>query len=999
MRRIALLATPRRDVDIDGRHGALDGDAIRARFEQSDLAFEVHHLDPERDLAEQIDEVFDDVGDEASEAVFYASAPVVVTAGGELFVCLDPRETETGDALDELAAVFTDRPGRRLFLLECRTPPSSDPLLGIACMEATKTQLRGRAEVLAAARPADEVVVGRVSPLTRALLRAFDEAAPGEVLTARAIHERIVDEAWLAGEVRALAYLSHRDPLSLTSVVGPPNVVPAVDGDGPAVDGDAEAVEGDEPAVDGDAEAVAGDGPAVDGEGSAVDGDGPAVDGDARAFGQGADDGDDVDREAVTGPEIAVPKLAPRFQIPEAAPSLRGSFFPADPRTRTSSLRVGSHARALARKHVAAAGDLAKVGHDAAAWDELRRALAVAPNDARPGVLRARAMIAHRGGGTGALAAIEEAMVVCGRDAALLEQRAKVLEAAAPIVRDQAEDDWLEAIVDSKLRVDALLSGAEAARVRGEHPRALDLLERAHAALPERADVIVQLRAAAGRAGDQRALARWTKRLAEEVGSSRARARLLRESATAFEAAGARDDAASALEAAVLADPTHIGALDALTRLLGTAERWPYLAAVHKRLAADCAALEPAQAAHAPRAAVLGRLGGLLRDRLHDLQGALHAFEESLIEAPRDAAIHLAALLVALDIGDASAAQAHVHAAARSGHLDLDLAQRLRALWLQSPDGSAAERCAIVAEALGATDDATLAAAGAARIPGAPSEPLGRRGTLAWIGDDADPEIDAFVELFAPAAIAARLEDRAMADEREAIASLAELGATSAVHRHVASAARLLGVPRPRIVASDGPTPLLVVPGDEPVIVASLDATDGLPPRELAFLAGRTVAKLWGANLIAQLYSPDELHALLLGAVSLGLPEAAIDTSWEDAAAARRAAIEPWLGTEEVGALATATAGLASADIHIDPIAWLRAVDRRIDRAGLIVCGDVHAAVSVIAREDGDGERLDELLGFYLSPAYEHLLTEIGGSMLPPPDLSPPGETTDPDAG
>ena len=106
MRRIALLATPPRDVDSDGRHGALDGDALRARLEQDDLGFEVHHLDPERDLAEQMDEVFDDVGDEPCDAIFYASAPVVVTAGGELFVCLDPRETETGDECPESRGFF-----------------------------------------------------------------------------------------------------------------------------------------------------------------------------------------------------------------------------------------------------------------------------------------------------------------------------------------------------------------------------------------------------------------------------------------------------------------------------------------------------------------------------------------------------------------------------------------------------------------------------------------------------------------------------------------------------------------------------------------------------------------------------------------------------------------------------------------------------------------------------------------------------------------------------
>ena len=41
-------------------------------------------------------------------------------------------------------------------------------------------------------------------------------------------------------------------------------------------------------------------------------------------------------------------------------------------------------------------------------------------------------------------------------------------------------------------------------------------------------------------------------------------------------------------------------------------------------------------------------------------------------------------------------------------------------------------------------------------------------------------------------------------------------------------------------------------------------------------------------------------------------------------------------------------------------------------------------------------ERSDVSLVFLT--AYEDLLTEIGGSMLPPPDIAAPGETTDPDA-
>ena len=230
MRRIAIVATPPREADPRGAHGSLDGDALGARLAAPDAGFEVHELDPSRDLAEQVEEIFDVLlGDsqegesEAIDAVFYASTPVVLAPDQELFLCLDPGEFETGDALAELAEVFTERAaGSRLFVLDCRYAASDDPLQGVACMEAIQRALRGRAEVLAAARASAPDVEGTLSPLTRALLTAVDDADPDEGLSAKAAHKRIVEEAEVAGEVRALAYLSHGPSMVLVPVAPAP---------------------------------------------------------------------------------------------------------------------------------------------------------------------------------------------------------------------------------------------------------------------------------------------------------------------------------------------------------------------------------------------------------------------------------------------------------------------------------------------------------------------------------------------------------------------------------------------------------------------------------------------------------------------------------------------------------------------------------------------------------------------------------------------------------
>ncbi len=948
MRRIALVAAPVADADPHGVHGALDGDAMRVRLAQEDAGFEVHDLDPGRDLAEQLDEVFDRLAGEEVEAIFYASAPVVLAPDGELYLCLDPREIETGDALGELAGVFTDRArGRRLFVLDCRFSASVDPLLGVSCMESIQARLRGRAEVLAAARPLEDAGTAAVSPLTRAVLRALDDTEPGRPMTARNIHVRIVEEAEVAGEVKALAYLSHGPSLRLLR-----------GGD------DTDDQEEPEPR--------------------------PARR--RRSTHMGVGDAPGSTADAAVGDEA--PASLP---YPAAATSMRAP----DARMRTTSLRVGPEAAVRARRHLLAAGDLLQAGLLGPAQDELRRAAQVAPPELSGALARQRVLVADALGEPADPATLDEALVHAGDDRDLLSLRARALADAAATSRDAAEDAWLAALAaDAPGLLEAQTMLARRATSRGDDARAALLLERAAEPDDATTAVLVAARAAASRAGDARGLARWTRRLADRVESPRARARLLRESAAAFDAAGQRDEAAGALEAAVEADPTQLAALDALARLLAASKRWSYLAAMFRRLAASCSEVSPEGVARATRAAILGRLGSLLRDRLSDPKAALEAFAGALADAPYDPSMHVAALLVALDARDARAALEHVEPAARSGQLDLEVTLRLRDLLLEQGRGAAAERAAIVAEALGATDEATLAAAAAARVPGAPLSPLTPVGHAAWMGDEIDRALDAFLAAIAPAAAAARLEVLTRAGGLPDLDGGTAPDPASAVARAIAAAARILGTDPPRVVVvAEGRVPLQVPPAAEPCIVACQDATDGLPPRELAFLAGLAVAKTLEAHPLVALYpEAGELDSVILGAASIALPAVTIEEAWTEATARRRAELEPWLGEDDLAALADATRALAATDLPLDGAAWQRAVARRLDRAGLLVAGDILAAVSVVAREDGDGERLDDLLGFYLSSAYEEVLREVGGSLMPPPLELAPGPAEAPAA-
>jgi hypothetical protein len=65
------------------------------------------------------------------------------------------------------------------------------------------------------------------------------------------------------------------------------------------------------------------------------------------------------------------------------------------------------------------------------------------------------------------------------------------------------------------------------------------------------------------------------------------------------------------------------------------------------------------------------------------------------------------------------------------------------------------------------------------------------------------------------------------------------------------------------------------------------------------------------------------------------------------------------------------------ADVEFSSARWRRAVRHTINRAGLLVCGDLIAAARVIGTE-GDLEGLRELARFAASDDYPALRTKLG---------------------
>jgi tetratricopeptide (TPR) repeat protein len=228
MMRLAIVAAPAATSDLRPAPGALDGDALRSRLLLPDAGYHVVDLDPAIDLAEQLELLFEQNPLEpGTPALFYASARVAASAEGELFLCLDPDNPETGDSVRDIATVIRDRvPGPVAFVIECRHPiDEQDPFRSATIVGAAKDSLRGLGangagvEVLVAARPLSADAEETTSPLTRALIEALDDADPAVGLSLVAFFDRVRDSDALVG-VPCFAHVKTRDAFIVLEATG-----------------------------------------------------------------------------------------------------------------------------------------------------------------------------------------------------------------------------------------------------------------------------------------------------------------------------------------------------------------------------------------------------------------------------------------------------------------------------------------------------------------------------------------------------------------------------------------------------------------------------------------------------------------------------------------------------------------------------------------------------------------------------------------------------------
>ena len=278
--------------------------------------------------------------------------------------------------------------------------------------------------------------------------------------------------------------------------------------------------------------------------------------------------------------------------------------------------------------------------------------------------------------------------------------------------------------------------------------------------------------------------------------------------------------------------------------------------------------------------------------------------------------------------------------------------------------------------------------------------PIRARGMLdesAWDLLRATGPRDAVAALFAGvarAAVAMRLEDLTARKGLVTLDPTTRLDekSTASIVRSFQWAARVLGVPCPALyVIDDVPGDIAAVRAPEPSTALGPSVLRGRSAKELAFLAGRHLT-YYRAEHQVLVYFPtgEDLTRLLLATIEIGAPGTLPDGG-DDAVGALREGLLRQLTRAEHTAIAIASRQL---DGKVDLGGWARGIEVTAGRAGLLLCGDLATAASLVRSESRPiggltpDDRRHDLISFVVSPEHRQLRARYVVSA--PGDTQPP---------
>ncbi len=307
-------------------------------------------------------------------------------------------------------------------------------------------------------------------------------------------------------------------------------------------------------------------------------------------------------------------------------------------------------------------------------------------------------------------------------------------------------------------------------------------------------------------------------------------------------------------------------------------------------------------------------------------------------------------------LSDPHSGAALVHSTAASGH------------------GDAAFLAASSMIALGTADDAMTELYERSRVRGArlPNMVLGRDQWAMLRHKDDSVELGALMELLAPAVHA--LAPMTLADsELDATMELSEADLPPAFAKLRRRIAALLGVDAAPVFARvELGTQVHVIAADPPVLVAGDEALTAPDRPDLVFRLVRAMTFLWPGRAVGASRPGRVLKAAVMAMFreAAGSPNETTEPLAE--AATRAVAALPGPLREQARAAALR---LVSRGGGLNLSLWSRSLARTADRAGMLFCGDVPAALAG-ASEMGELDR--DLQEFAFSAAHVQLRAQLG---------------------
>jgi hypothetical protein len=647
----------------------------------------------------------------------------------------------------------------------------------------------------------------------------------------------------------------------------------------------------------------------------------------------------------------------------DAAGSLDQAF-------KTTAADTGQAIDALLEKarEQEAAGDLAAAaesGRQAERW------LAQADDTRRAAVWYRLAHIARAQSDEGSAASLLDRVI------ALEPGHLDALRARATIACDQGDGTLAAALLErlvpkletSAKRVEVLLAVADQS-LKG----ARSALELAREFMPTDIHLLERLRAIDEAAGSWEAAVAVAVQIAELTEDRRLRARALVDAARLCSERMRHPQRAVALYEVA-------GAFEAIEAELGSAGDYAGLASAYQR---QIDRLEPT---HAPlRRELMRKLARVERDGLGDPRAAMVTFDRLLQLAPDDlpSRIELAALLENTE--EPALATRVLEVAAVLAPTEVEVYRSLRRLFARAEDDDRVYSACSVLVALGEADleEQQLFAQ---HRPEAPPNP---RSTL----DD-----DAWAELL-PLGHSVALDELAAALEPAALDTLGRMPNPSVpppgdrVHPHTiiagrcfAFAAHLFGLPEPEIYVQPAETRVgaRILPRRTLSVVLGRPVLSERSVGELAFLAAHHLAYARpGWRMVGLLENLEEIRWLLYGGMAVARPDLPVLQALGQEERSVAELLGSRMDQRARESVALAVEKLLEGGGTPDILRWLRSVEETACRAGLLACGDVTVAPSVLAVAGytpgglSAAERARALFPFCVSQRYSALRHVMG---------------------